>query len=181
MAEGLVDRVHIVGDAREHLTLSVFGTVKISQRHVVHLLRDVAAEAIGNVGRDIGHDPALDVGKKCRYEIQAQSDENDASNGIEIDRAGSTNLRHHAFEQLGGCLTENFWPGDVGGCRSDGKDEDDDDRFSICSKICDQFLHRAHKVLGFFASHHGTMPHGAATSGTSLAGSTALHHHASSS
>ena len=61
LVERLADSIHIIGDAREHLAL--VGAVKVTQRHAVDLFGDVLAEAVGDLHRDTGHDPALDVGK----------------------------------------------------------------------------------------------------------------------
>ncbi len=61
LVEGLADGVHIIGYARKHLAL--VGAVKVTQRHAVDLFGDILAEFVGDLHRDTGHDPALDVGK----------------------------------------------------------------------------------------------------------------------
>ena len=59
LVQGLADRIHIIGDARKHLTL--VGAVKVTQRHAVDLFSDILAELVGDLHRDTGHDPALDI------------------------------------------------------------------------------------------------------------------------
>ena len=46
---------------------------KYSQRHAVDLFGDVLAEAVGDLHRHAGHDPALDVAEHGRDQVQEPS------------------------------------------------------------------------------------------------------------
>jgi len=75
LAEGLVHRVDVVGEARQHFALT--GAVKVLEGHAVDFVGDIFAESIGDIRRYVRHDPALDKAKHGRAEIQRQGDQED--------------------------------------------------------------------------------------------------------
>ena len=158
------------------------GAVKILERHTVDLLGEVAAEAIRNIRGHVCHDPALDVGKQRREQIQPQRYESDAPDVVEVNRARAAQFRHHSFKEFGGGIAENLGSDNVGGCGCHGKNDHDHDSQAIRAKIFDQFAHRAFEIAGFGdgRTHHGTMSHRAAAHGSALLSGWSLHHDNSS-
>src|SRR5512145_1643853 len=68
LVEGVVYRIDIIRDPREHLTPA--GTIEELERHTVDLGGNVAAETVSDIHRNTGHHPALDKGQDCRQQVQ---------------------------------------------------------------------------------------------------------------
>ena len=129
---------------------------KYLQRHAVDLLGDILAEAVGDLHRDAGHDPALDVAEQGGEQVQAEHDQDDVADVAEVDRAGAGDLGHHAFEQLGGGLAQDLGADDGEDGGGDGEEHHDQDRqLGRSRRYWISLRHGAFEVARLFAFHHG--------------------------
>ena len=70
LVERLTQRIDIVGDAAEYVSLAV--AVEVTHRHDGNLGGDFLAHAVADLLRDAGHEPALDQAADRARQIQAE-------------------------------------------------------------------------------------------------------------
>ena len=68
LAQGVVHRVHIVGDGAEDFTLGM--RVVIVQLQVVHLPVNITPQSLHNAGGQLSHAEALENGEKLGHKIK---------------------------------------------------------------------------------------------------------------
>jgi len=165
LVEGVVDRVDVVGQPREHL--AVAGAVKVAQRHTVDLFSNVAPQPVSDIGRDPGHDPALDVVQQGRRQIQAQHGEQHLADIVKIDaRTRALDHRKRVLEQAGRGTPQDLGADDVEHGRASGHQHHDQNRDAVRAEISDELAHGALEIAGLFAAHQAHGP--AATAATPL-------------
>ncbi len=139
------------------------GAVEVLERHAVDLGSDIAPEAVGDIHRNVRHDPALGVVEQGGGQVQAQVDQDDPPDGVEIDPgAGAGDLSQHALKQDGGGLPQDLRAddGEYGGGGSE--QHHNHDREFVRSKVLDQLAHRALEIARLLALHHrhwAAVPH----------------------
>jgi hypothetical protein len=159
LVEGLVDGVHVVGEQGEHL--AVGRAVEIAERHAVDLGHHILAQLVGDLDRDVGHQPALAVAEAGRQGVQPQRGEQDAADDAERHVARAGDLRQDAVEELGGGAAQDLGANDGEGGRADGQHPDDEDGQPIGRQIGHQLAQRAFEVACFLDGHAHHVPAGA--------------------
>lgn len=103
--QGRRDKVDIVGDAREDLSLRA--AIVVGKRHAIELRLHIAAQAIDHFLSHLRHDELAD---ELAYRIGHVEQHEREKDAVERDEIESTSACHHAFEgaeHFGGRLTEH--------------------------------------------------------------------------
>ena len=103
--QGRRDKVDIVGDAREDLSLRA--AIVVGKRHAIELRLHIAAQAIDHFLSDLRHDELAD---ELAYRISHVEQHEREKDAVERDEIESTSACHHALEgaeHFSGRLTEH--------------------------------------------------------------------------
>jgi hypothetical protein len=161
--KGLVDGIHIIGEAGKHFAMG--GAVEVAQGQAMDFFTDLAAHPIGNVNGNPGHNPSLEIAQDGREDVKYQRGHQDTANGGEIHAGAATaDLPHQALKELGGGIAQNFRAKDLENRRSSGQEKHQQHQPAIGAKVGDELAHRPLEIARRFPFHHRhrPMPHRAA-------------------
>ena len=125
LVERLAERVHVVGDAAEHVTLAV--AVEVAHGDDRDLLGDLLAHAVADLLRDAGHEPALDEVARRAGQVQAEKPQQRHPDPLEVHRSRALDRGNEPLVELGGHRAQYARPHDVEDHRAHGKHAGEND------------------------------------------------------
>ena len=102
LAQGVVHRVHIVGDGAEDFPLGM--RVVIVQLQVVHLPVNITPQSLHNAGGQLSHAEALENGEKLGHKIKGYQRHEQPDDRFPVEGAAC-----HAIVQFRGDAARHRW------------------------------------------------------------------------
>lgn len=102
LAQGVVHRVHIVGDGAEDFPLGM--RVVIVQLQVVHLPVNITPQSLYNAGGQLSHAEALENGEKLGHKIKGYQRHEQPDDRFPVEGAAC-----HAIVQFRGDAARHRW------------------------------------------------------------------------
>ena len=146
LVQALAQRVHIVGDAGQHLAHGAF--FKVGKGQAVDLFADLAAEVVADFLGKAGHEPALNKAECAAQQVHAQQKQQDAADIHKVDAAGAAQLCDPAGSKGGGGLCQYLGTGNVEDGGQNGKDDGSDERELVAAHGAQKLSQRTLEVLG---------------------------------
>ena len=150
LVQALTQRVHIVGDAGEHLAHGAL--FKVRQRQAVDLFTDLATEVVADLLRKAGHQPALNKAEGAAQQVHPQQKQQNAADIHKIDAAGATQPGDPAGGKGGGGLCQHLGACNVEDGRKNCKQHGCRKGQLVVAHSADELPQRAFKVLGALGS-----------------------------
>ena len=160
LVEALSERVDVVRDAGEHVSLAV--TVEVAHGDDRDLLGNLLAHAVADLLRDARHEPALDEVARGAREVQSEQEQKRLADPAEVDRAGAAHLGDESLVELRRDLAENLGAHDVEDDGAHGKRDAEEDGDLVLADVAKQLQHRALEVLGLLGGAAAHAAHGPA-------------------
>ena len=151
LVQALAQRVHIVGDAGQHLAHGAL--FKIGKGQAVDLFADLAAEVVAHLLRKTGHQPALNKAECAAQQVHAQQKQQDAADIHKVDAAGAAQLGDPAGSKGRGGLCQHLGACNVEDGRKNGKYNGGNERKAVAAKGAHKLQQGALEVLGAFGRH----------------------------
>ena len=146
LVQALSQRVHIVGDAGEHLAHGAL--FKVRQRQAVDLFADLAAEVVADLLGKAGHQPALNKAESAAQQVHSQQKQQNAADIHKIDAAGATQPGDPAGGKGGGGLCQHLRACNVEDGGQNSKQHGCRKGQLVVAHGADELPQRAFKVLG---------------------------------
>ena len=151
LVQALAQRVHIVGDAGQHLAHGAL--FKVGKGQAVDLFADLTAEIVAHLLRKTGHQPALNKAECAAQQVHAQQKQQDAADIHKVDAAGAAQLGDPAGGKGRGGFGQHLGSGNIKNGGQNGKDNGRDERQFVVAHGLEELPQRALEVLGTLGGH----------------------------
>ena len=151
LVQALAQRVHIVGDAGQHLAHGAL--FKVGKGQAVDLFADLLAEVVADFLGKAGHEPALNKAEGAAQQVHAQQKQQDAADIHKVDAAGAAQLGDPAGGKSRGGLCQHLRACNIEDSRKNGKYNGGNERKAVAAKVAHKLQQGALEVLGAFGRH----------------------------
>ena len=151
LVQALAQRVHIVGDAGQHLAHGAL--FKVGKGQAVDLFANLLAEVVAGFLGKAGHEPALNKAEGAAQQVHAQQKQQDAADIHKVDAAGAAQLGDPAGGKSRGGLCQHLRACNIEDGRKNGKYNGGNERKAVAAKVAHKLQQGALEVLGAFGRH----------------------------